>query len=99
MARAGLTADRVIRTAAELADEIGLEATTLSAVARALGVRVASLYSHVEGSTGLREGMARLALDELADLAAEAVAGRPDRAALVAFAGTDRDHARRYSGR
>lgn len=99
MARAGLTAARVIRTAAELADEIGLEATTLSAVARALDVRVASLYSHVQGSTGLREGMARMALDELADLAAEAVAGRSDRAALVAFAGTYRDYARRHPGR
>lgn len=99
MARAGLSPDRVIEAAAELADQIGLEATTVSAVARTLGVQVASLYSHVDGATGLREGMARLALDELADLAAEALAGRSGRDALIAFAGAYRDYARRHPGR
>lgn len=99
MPRAGLTEDRVVEAAAVLADEIGFEATTVSAVARTLGVRVASLYSHVDGSTGLREGIARLALDELADLAAEALAGRSGKAALVAFAETYRDYAGRHPGR
>ncbi len=99
MPRAGLTADRVVRAGADLADEIGFEATTVSAVARQLGVRVASLYSHGDGSTGLREGIARLALDELADRAGEAVAGRSGRDALVAFASAYRDYARRHPGR
>lgn len=99
MPRAGLTGEVVVRTAADLADEIGFEATTLSAVARVLGVRVASLYSHVDGSTGLREGMAGLALDELADLVADALAGRSGRDALVAFAAAYRDYARAHPGR
>jgi AcrR family transcriptional regulator len=99
MPRAGLTADRVVRAGADLADEVGFEATTVSAVARQLGVRVASLYSHVDGSTGLQEGIARLALDELADHAGEAVAGRSGRDALVAFASAYRDYARRHPGR
>lgn len=99
MPRAGLTSDRVVRAAADLADEIGFEASTVSAVARHLGVRVASLYSHVDGSRGLREGMARLALDELADLVAEAVAGRSGRDALLAYASAHRDFARAHPGR
>lgn len=99
MPRAGLTSDRVVRAAVDLADEIGFEQATISAVARTLGVRVASLYSHVDGATGLQEGMAQLALGELADRASDALAGRSGREALVAFADTYRDYARAHPGR
>lgn len=99
MPRAGLTPELVIRAGADLADRDGLDAATLSAVARGFDVRVASLYSHVAGSTDLREGIAHLALEELADLAAEALAGRSGRDALVAFATTYRDYAREHPGR
>lgn len=99
MPRAGLTTDRVVRAGADLADEAGLDAVTLSAVARGFDVKVASLYSHVAGSADLREGIARLALDELADLASDALAGRSGRDALVAFATTYRDYAREHPGR
>ena len=99
MPRAGLTSDRVVRAGADLADEIGFEATTVSAVARRLGVQVASLYSHVDGASGLQEGVAGLALDELADRAAEALAGRSGKDALVAFASAYRDYAREHPGR
>jgi AcrR family transcriptional regulator len=97
--RAGLTTDRVIRAGADLADEAGLDAVTLSAVARGFDVKVASLYSHVAGSADLREGIAGLALDELADLAAASLAGRSGKEALVAFATTYRDYARQHPGR
>ncbi|MBZ5737879.1 TetR/AcrR family transcriptional regulator [Nocardioides mangrovi] len=99
MPRAGLTSDRVVRAGAELADEVGLDDATVSALARQLGVKVASLYGHVDGATGLQEGIARLALDELADRAAEAIAGRSGRDALVAFASAYRDYARQHPGR
>jgi hypothetical protein len=62
-------------------------------------VRVASLYSHVDGADDLRERIALLALDELADLVAEALAGRGGTDALVAFAGAYRDYAREHPGR
>jgi AcrR family transcriptional regulator len=99
MARAGLTTDVVVRAGVDLADEVGLEQVTVSALARSLDVRVASLYSHVGGSEDLRTRMALLALDELADLVAAALAGRSGKDALVAFAGAYRDHARRHPGR
>jgi AcrR family transcriptional regulator len=97
--RAGLTHERVVRAGADLADQVGFGEATVSALSRELGVKVASLYSHVEGSTGLQEGIARLALDELADRAAAAVAGRSGTDALVAFAAAYRDYAREHPGR
>ncbi len=99
MPRAGLTTERVIRLGADLADELGFEATTLSAVSRRVDVKVSSLYSHVAGSAGLRTGIARLALTELADEAGSALAGRSGKEALVAFASTYRSYAQRHPGR
>jgi AcrR family transcriptional regulator len=99
MARAGLNADRVVRAGAELADEIGFDAVTVSEVARRFDVKVASLYSHVSGSADLRTRIALLALEELADRVGAAVAGRAGKDALVAFADAYRDYAREHPGR
>ena len=54
----GLQRERVIETAAALADQEGLEAVTLARVAAELGVRSPSLYSHVDGLAGLRRAIA-----------------------------------------
>ena len=99
MARAGLTVERLTRAAADLADEIGFENVTVSAVARGFGVKDASLYSHIRNAQELREGVAVLALAELADLVAAAIAGRAGKDALVAFAAAYRDYAKAHPGR
>jgi AcrR family transcriptional regulator len=99
MARVGLTAERLIQGGAELADEVGFEQVTLSALARRFGVKVASLYSHLKNSQELRTGIALLALEELADRAADALAGRAGKDALAAFANVYRDYAREHPGR
>lgn len=99
MARAGLTADRLTRAAAELADEQGVDQVTLSALARRFDVKVASLYSHVTSSADLRTRLALLALDEMAVRLADALAGRSGRDALVAFADVYRTYAREHPGR
>ncbi|MQS15580.1 TetR family transcriptional regulator [Streptomyces kaniharaensis] len=99
MARAGLNADRLTRAGAELADEIGFDKVTISALARGFGVRDASLYSHVRNSQDLRTRIALLALEELADRVAAALAGRAGRDALIAFANAYRDYAREHPGR
>ncbi|WP_416974249.1 TetR/AcrR family transcriptional regulator [Streptomyces sp. 4F14] len=99
MARAGLTPDRLIRAGADLADEAGFENVTLSALARRFDVRVASLYAHVKNSHDLKTGIALLALEELADRAADALAGRSGKDALTAFANVYRDYARAHPGR
>ncbi|MER6253285.1 TetR-like C-terminal domain-containing protein [Streptomyces sp. NPDC001584] len=99
MVRVGLTPERLTLAGAELADEAGFEQVTLSALARRFDVKVASLYSHVKNSHELRTRIALLALEELADLVAAAVAGRAGKDALIAFANAYRDYARAHPGR
>lgn len=79
MVRAGLTPERLTRAGAELADEVGFDQVTVSALARRFDVKVASLYSHLKNSHDLRTRIALLALEELADRGAAALAGRAAR--------------------
>jgi AcrR family transcriptional regulator len=99
MARAGLSGARLARAGAELADEVGFDQVTVSALARRFGVQVASLYSHVKSSQDLKARIATVALSELADDAAAAVAGRAGRDALGALANVYRDYAHAHPGR
>ncbi|QTE01751.1 TetR-like C-terminal domain-containing protein [Streptomyces cyanogenus] len=99
MARAGLSAERVVAAAAELADEVGFDQVSISALARRFGVRDASLYSHVRSLQDLRTRLALYAGGELIDRIAAAVAGRAGKEALTAFAGAYRDYALRHPGR
>jgi AcrR family transcriptional regulator len=99
MVRAGLTPERLTRAGAELADEVGFEQVTVSALARRFDVKVASLYSHLKGSQELKTRIALFALEELADRVAAALAGRAGRDALAAFADAYRDYAREHPGR
>ncbi|WP_306214486.1 TetR/AcrR family transcriptional regulator [Actinoplanes sp. RD1] len=94
-----MTTERVVRAAADLADQGGFEALTVSALARHFGVKVPSLYAHVRGSQDLRTRVGLLALAELADRGATAVAGRAGKDALVALADVYRDYAREHPGR
>jgi AcrR family transcriptional regulator len=99
MARAGVTVERLAEAAAELADEVGLENVTVSELARRFGVKDASMYSHIRNAHELRVRVALLALAELADRAAAALAGRAGKDALVAFANAYRDYAKEHPGR
>ncbi|MFF4269590.1 TetR-like C-terminal domain-containing protein [Streptomyces sp. NPDC001536] len=99
MARAGITPDRLTAAAADLADEVGFESVTLSALARHFGVKDASLYSHVRNLQELRTRVALLAGAEMIDRIAVAVAGRAGKDALAAFAGAYREYALERPGR
>ncbi|MFW5418612.1 WHG domain-containing protein [Nocardiopsis sp. CNT-189] len=99
MPRAGLTTERVVAAAADMADEAGLDAVTISALARRFGVKDASLYSHVAGVRDLRTRMALLASRELADRLGGAVQGRAGRDALKAFADAYRGFMLSHPGR
>src|SRR5690242_3406503 len=99
MARAGLSGERLAAAGAELADELGFDQVTVSALARHFNVQVASLYSHVRNSEDLQTRIATVALEELADQAAAAVAGRAGRDALVALADVYRTYAQHHPGR
>ncbi|MFB7935235.1 MULTISPECIES: TetR/AcrR family transcriptional regulator [Streptomyces] len=99
MARVGLTPERLTEAGAELADEVGFDEVTVSALARRFDVKVASLYSHVRNSQDLRTRIALLALADMADRAADALAGRAGKDALAALADVYRDYAREHPGR
>ncbi len=99
MPRAGLSAERVVDVAAELADREGLEAVSLTAVADAAGVRPPSLYAHVEGLDDLRRRLSARGAAELAAAMRDAAVGRSREAALRSLAGAYRDYAHRHPGR
>ncbi|MGN6574728.1 MAG: TetR/AcrR family transcriptional regulator [Nocardioides sp.] len=99
MPRAGLSAEVLTRSAAELADEEGLAGVTLAALARRFEVKAPSLYAHVSGNQDLKQRVAVLALAETADRVAEAVAGLSGRDALDALGRAHRDYAAAHPGR
>ncbi|MEX1343666.1 MAG: TetR/AcrR family transcriptional regulator [Candidatus Limnocylindrales bacterium] len=100
MPRAGLSTDIVVHEAADLADEIGYDALTLTALATRLNVAVPSLYKHVGGLDALRRQVALLAVEELGS--AMRAAGGERRAArddLRALAAAYRRYALEHPGR
>jgi AcrR family transcriptional regulator len=97
--RAGLTPDRIIAEAAIVADETGLDRLTLAAVATRCGVSLPGLYKHVAGIEEVRQGIALLALRELAGIMATAAAGVSGKDALVSMSAAYRRYALAYPGR
>ena len=98
MARAGLTRARVVTAGAQLADQAGFEAVSLTTLAKQLGIKVASLYAHIESAHDLKTQIALLALDQIADQATNSIAGRSGKDALVALANVHRDFAGAHPG-
>lgn len=96
--KAGLDLEDVVDVAARIADSHGLEAATLSAVARELGIKTPSLYNHVAGLEGLRRQLAmrgsRILLEEFTD----AVGERRGSEALRVVAAVDRRFAKEHPG-
>ena len=82
----------VLATALRLADERGLAAVTMHAVARSLGVTPMALYRHVADKDALLDGLVELLLTEYPRPVAE---GRWDER-LVALADGIRATARRH---
>ncbi|MEU3505425.1 WHG domain-containing protein [Streptomyces hundungensis] len=99
MVRVGLTAERLAAAGAELADDVGFEGLTVSALARRFGVKDASLYSHIKNLRELRQRVTLYAAGEFIDSIAAAVAGRAGKDALVAFADAYRAYALAHPGR
>lgn len=96
--RAGLDQAAVIRAAAQMADEQGLESLTLGAVAARLGVRPPSLYNHVRGLPGLLDGVALLATEELHAWITRAAVGKAGEDAILAVGRAYRAFAHQHPG-
>jgi len=84
--RVGLTAEGVIDAAAALADEQGIHAVTLAALAARLGVKPPSLYKHVAGLDAIQRGVALRGLREMNGRIIHATVGLSQEDALVALA-------------
>ncbi len=69
-ARRPLNRDRVLAAAVEIADERGVEAVTMRAVASRLGVEAMSLYNHVANKDDILDGMVDVVIGEV-DLPSE----------------------------
>lgn len=95
----GLSRDKVIALARQIADGDGASALTLSTLAEAAGVRKPSLYKHVDGLPDLRNAITLQTYAEMAEVAASAVepGGAPEDAVLR-LAHAWRDYARHHRG-
>lgn len=98
MPRAGLSTDVVVAEAMRLADEVGFERLTLAEVAARLGVRLPSLYKHVDGIDALRMAISAAAGRELGAALAAASIGRAGPDALASMAAAYRAYAKRRPG-
>lgn len=99
MPRAGLTPRRVVAEAAVLADEVGLDQLTLARLADRFGVRLPSLYKHVDGLDALHRSLSVLAVDELGRELGRAAVGKAGGDALQALAHAYRGYAHVHPGR
>jgi AcrR family transcriptional regulator len=97
--RLGLTHQRVVAEAAEVADEAGLDHLTLAAVAKRLGVTLPGLYKHIDSLDSLKRDLAVLGVRELTAAISAAAVGRSGRDALHAMAHAYRAYAAAHPGR
>jgi AcrR family transcriptional regulator len=89
----------VVTAAADLADEAGFDRLSLAALAARLGVRLPSLYKHIDSLDGLRRDVAVLAVTELGAAMSAAAIGRAGSDALRAVANAYRDYGHTHPGR
>ena len=99
MPRAKLTRDSVVETAAIMADEVGLNSLTLSALAERLGVKQPSLYKHIDSLAGLHRSISILAKRELGEAIGRAAVGRSGADAIFAMSHAYRNWAILHPGR
>jgi AcrR family transcriptional regulator len=97
--RAGLSRPVVVAEAARLADEAGWSHLTVAALAERFGVKLPSLYKHIDSLEGLRREVGALALRELGGELQAAAVGRSGSDALRAMASAYRAYARAHPGR
>ncbi len=96
--RVGVTREQLISVAGQLADENGLEQLTLSQVAERLGIRIPSVYNHVNGLPGLQRELAILGGRQFMERIQRAAVGKSADEAMIAIAQAFRRYAREHPG-
>ena len=82
-----------------MADEVGLNALTLAALAERLGVKQPSLYKHIDSLAGLHRSVSLLAKRELGETLSRAAVGRSGADAIFAMSHAYRSWAILHPGR
>jgi AcrR family transcriptional regulator len=98
-ARKRLDRTTVLSAAEKLVDADGSEALTMTALARAVGVKASSLYNHVPSLEALRGELQNRTMRELGTLLRNEAMGKTGEKGLRALAHTLRDYARSHPGR
>jgi AcrR family transcriptional regulator len=96
--KVGLTLERVVETAAGIADRHGIEAMSLRVVADELGIKTPSLYNHVAGLPGLRRELALYAAGQVGAIFSTEVVGESPSEALHRLAVEYRRFAKQRPG-
>ena len=96
--RVGITEQAVLDAAAKLADSEGLDALSLTNVAKLLGIRTPSLYAHVDGLDDLHRRLALAGVNRLGAELRAATQNKVGRPALEAIAHTYRSFALGHPG-
>lgn len=84
--RIGLSPKMIVDTAAEIADQEGLNGVTLAALSKKMNVRSPSLYNHINGLQAIRTELAVSGLTKLYDQMADAVTVQKGDSALLSLA-------------
>ncbi|EAR24710.1 putative transcriptional regulator [marine actinobacterium PHSC20C1] len=98
MPRAGLSTAAVVERAAQLLDEQGSESVSLADLAASFGVKIPSLYKHVDGVRGLQRGIMLSAKSDLTAVMEQAAVGRARDDAIRGMAVAYRNWALRHPG-
>jgi AcrR family transcriptional regulator len=98
MARQRIDSGDVTDAALDVLDASGSDELTLSKVANELGVQSSALYNHVEGLSGLRQGVALKASEALERSLRDAAIARSGRDALWAVGDAYRRFAAQHPG-
>ncbi len=99
MPRVGLNTAALVAAGADLADEAGIEAVSLAALAGRLKVKAPALYRHVDGVGDLHHRIATLAMTELGDALRDALQGKAGADAVGALFTTLRSYIAEHPGR
>lgn len=99
MPRVGLSTAEVVKAGAEMADEVGAEAISLTALAHRFGVKPPALYKHVDGINDLQHRIATLVMTEIGDILREHLQGLSGVDAITAVFETVRGYVTQHPGR
>ena len=98
MPRIGLDLPTVVQAAIEMANNEGIEAVTIAALAQKLHIRPPSLYNHINGLPELRRQLALAGIERMLEQFSTALHGKSGEDAIRTFCSEYVSFARTHTG-